>query len=380
MKKMGVREIARLANVSPGTVDRALHGRKGITDETRARILTIAESIGYSPDLAARALSIGRAPVRIGICIPREIHHYFDHLLQGMLVEARRFERLGVQVIHHPTERFGADEVRRVRGLLAARPDALVLAPGSPEALAPVIDEAERDGVRVICVDTDAASSKRSTLVAVDAGLGGRLAAELMAGLLNGHDEVAVITGMLSLENHARSAQSFVDAYAVFQAGSPPVEIVEAFDDEDESFRKCYDLLTTRPSLGGIYVNTSNSLPVCRAISVCGLVRRVRLITTDVFRGLIPFFDKGIVSASIHGRPFAVGETAIRLIVDHLLNGRPLPHTYRLTPHVALRSNCRSFREVRGSGADPTELDPLEVAADTGGLPGILLSSTYLHQ
>ena len=49
---MGIREIARLANVSPGTVDRALHGRKGITDETRARILTIAESIGYSPDLA----------------------------------------------------------------------------------------------------------------------------------------------------------------------------------------------------------------------------------------------------------------------------------------------------------------------------------------
>ena len=355
MKKVGIREIARLANVSPGTVDRALHGRIGITDETRARILAIAESIGYSPDLAARALSIGRAPVQIGICIPREIHHYFDNLLQGMLLEAHRFERLGVKVTYHPTERLGADEVRKARELLAARPDALILAPGSPEALAPVIDEAERSGVRVICVDTDAPASTRSTLVAVDASLGGRLAAELMAGFLDRDDRVVVITGMLSLENHGRSARSFVEAYGEFRAGSPGVEIVEAHEDEDESFRKCYELLSARQPPAGIYVNTVNSLPVCRAISVCRLAGQVRLITTDVFRDLVPFFDKGIVSASIHGRPFALGETAIRLIVDHLLNGEQLPSTYRLTPHVVLRSNCRSFREARRDEAGTPE-------------------------
>jgi len=42
MRKIGVRQIAKLADVSPGTVDRALHGRKGVTENTRKRILAIA--------------------------------------------------------------------------------------------------------------------------------------------------------------------------------------------------------------------------------------------------------------------------------------------------------------------------------------------------
>ncbi len=365
MRKTGIREIARLANVSPGTVDRALHGRRGITPETRARIVAIAESIGYSPDLAARALSIGRAPVQIGICVPREIHYYFDHLLQGMLVEARRFERLGVQVINNPTERFGVDDTRKVRELLDARPQALILAPGSPEALTPLIDEAEKDGIRVICVDTDAPSSKRSTLVAVDAGLAGRLAAELMSSLVERDASVVVITGMLDLENHARTARSFVASYAEYQPGSSPVEIVEAFEDEDESFRKCYALLNRRPTIAGMYVNTANSLPVCRAISVCGLSGKVRLITSDVFRDLVPFFDKGTVSAAVHGRPFALGETAMSLIVDHLLNGKPLPTAYHLMPQVVLRSNCRYFRETRRPDEEPLDLDSTIVPTGT---------------
>src|SRR5579859_6284995 len=72
--KHGIHLIAEMANVSIGTVDRALHGRGGIKESTRKRILQIAQQIGYSPNLAARALSVARAGVRIGVCIPKEIH------------------------------------------------------------------------------------------------------------------------------------------------------------------------------------------------------------------------------------------------------------------------------------------------------------------
>lgn len=358
MKKIGIREIARLAGVSPGTVDRALHSRRGITDETRLRILAIAENMGYSPDLAARALSTGRAPVQIGICIPREIHHYFDHLLQGMLVEARRFARLGVQIIYSPTERFGSDDVRKATELLNRRPDVLIIAPGSPQALTPVIDDAEAGGIRVICVDTDAPASKRSTLVSVDAGVCGKLAAELMTGFLSSDSEVVVITGMLGLENHARSAQSFVESYAEYNPGSPAAKVIEAHEDEDEAFRKCYALLTEHSSIAGIYVNTVNCLPVCRAISARGLSGRIRLIASDLFTDMIPYFDKGTVSASIHGRPYALGETSIRLAVDHIVNDKPLPLSHRLMPHVVMRSNCRLFHEVRRPAGEPLLVDP----------------------
>jgi hypothetical protein len=52
MKPIRIAEIAKLANVTIGTVDRALDGRKGISAETRSRILEIARSVGYRPNIA----------------------------------------------------------------------------------------------------------------------------------------------------------------------------------------------------------------------------------------------------------------------------------------------------------------------------------------
>ena len=96
-ERHGIHLIAEMANVSIGTVDRALHGRGGIKDATRQRILQIARQIGYTPNLAARALSVTKSSARIGVCMPREIHFFYDQLWSGVLDEAKRVAQLGIQ-------------------------------------------------------------------------------------------------------------------------------------------------------------------------------------------------------------------------------------------------------------------------------------------
>jgi len=151
MKRIGIREIAGLAGVSIGTVDRALHGRARINEETRERILTIAKNVGYTPNLAARALSVAKSTTRIGVCIQREIHFFYDQVRQGVLSEAHSHEHLGVEIIYRPVDRLGAGEPARVRELPGDF-QAIIVTPGDPKKLAPVINEAEGRGVRVVCV------------------------------------------------------------------------------------------------------------------------------------------------------------------------------------------------------------------------------------
>ena len=345
--KIGVRQIAKLANVSLGTVDRALNGRKGVSESTRKRVLEIAESAGYRPDPAARALSAGRVPVLLGVCIPREIHYYFDQLLRGMQTEARRLERLGVRVLYRPTVRLGVEEVEGISELLRLGVQGLVIVPGNPAKLTSVINAAEQKDIRVVCVDTDAPGTRRSTVVCAEAEVAGRLAAELMSGFTPLKSHVAVVTGMLDIEDHVKKTKSFSELYPRLSDGGEVVDIVEAHEDEEEAFQKCFALLQQRPSLAGLYVNTVNCLPVCRAICAQGLSGKIVLITTDLFRGMVPYFDRGTIRASIHGRPFIQGELAMRFLVDHLVNGRPLPPAYYVAPHVVMRSNLQLFREIR---------------------------------
>jgi LacI family transcriptional regulator len=347
MKKNGIPEIARMANVSIGTVGRALLGRKGVSKSTRERILSIAEAVRYKPNLAARALSRGRTRIRIGVCIPRELHYYFDQLRDGIHEEAHRFEHLGIELNLRPAERLGVGEVDRVSELIADGVRALIVAPGDPAGLVPLINEAESKGIRVVCVDNDVQASCRSTVVSVDAEVSGKSAAELMGRFVDPGAEVAMITGLQSVELHRKKAAGFCELFPQICEGGKLVEIVDTLEDEDDPMRKCFDLLERRKSLSGIYVRTGNCLPICRALSVLGLSGKIHVIASDLFREMIPYFENGAIQASVNGRPYMQGQMAMRVLVDHLVRGHSLPPHCRLNPQIVLRSNLRLFREVR---------------------------------
>src|SRR3954454_18545415 len=59
--RVTIADIARRAGVSKGAVSYALNGRPGLSEATRARILAIADELGWYPNRAARALSAARA-------------------------------------------------------------------------------------------------------------------------------------------------------------------------------------------------------------------------------------------------------------------------------------------------------------------------------
>jgi LacI family transcriptional regulator len=349
MKKQrrGIHLIAELANVSIGTVDRALHGRDGINEATRQRILQIARQISYTPNLAARALSVSKATARIGVCIPREIRFFYDQLWSGVLDEARRVAQLGIQFVNLPVHALGEDDTKAFKELSQSGVNGIILTAGNPEGLRPLIDDAEEKGIRVVCVSTDAPESRRSSIVCVEPSLNGRLAGELMGKFVPPGSKVAVVAGMLTAEDHRKKTDGFSEAFPRHCPGGTIVNVIEGHEDEDESFQKTFDLLGRVPTLAGLYVNTVNCLPVCRALGARGLAGKVKLITTDLFAEMSPYFEKGTITASIYQQPHRQGQLAVRLMADHLSTKVPFPPTVHLSPGVVMSSNLHLFREIR---------------------------------
>ncbi len=50
-------DIAKLAEVSPGTVDRVLHNRGKVSPEKRAKVEKVLKEINYEPNMVARVLA-----------------------------------------------------------------------------------------------------------------------------------------------------------------------------------------------------------------------------------------------------------------------------------------------------------------------------------
>jgi LacI family transcriptional regulator len=346
-QRRGIPLIAQMANVSIGTVDRALHGRGGINEKTRQRILQIARQIGYTPNLAARALSVARAGVRIGVCLPREIHFFYDQLWSGVLDEEMQASQLGIDFVHRPVQALGEGDVEAFKELIDQGVTGIILTAGNPKELKPLIDDAEAKGVRVVCVSTDAPESRRSSVVCVEPYLNGCLAGELMGKFVPPGSRVAIVAGMLTAEDHRKKTDGFSDSFPRHCSGGKIAAVIEGHEDEDESFQKTFDLLRRTPGLAGIYVNTVNCLPVCRALGARNLSAKVKLITTDLFLEMSPYFKKDTIAASIYQHPHRQGQIAVRLIADNLAGQVSFPPAVHLSPGVVMSSNLHLFREIR---------------------------------
>jgi LacI family repressor for deo operon, udp, cdd, tsx, nupC, and nupG len=120
-----VKDVARLAHVSPKTVSNVVNGTAPVSDGMRARVEAAMLELDYVPNLSARALRNGRSGL-IALALPDLSTPYSAEMAHHFVVEAGR-RRLGVQI----EESAGSDE-REMKLILKARAhliDGLVLNP-----------------------------------------------------------------------------------------------------------------------------------------------------------------------------------------------------------------------------------------------------------
>jgi LacI family transcriptional regulator len=341
-KAAGIRDIAKALGTSIGTVDRALHGRTGVSARTKARVLRMAEQLGYKPNIAARSLKLNRN-LRIAAVLPREIAAFFDPLRGGIRAAAE--ETVGMQItldfIEFP--RLGSGDPAALESAAAKRYDGILFTPGYPRELAPVIRYIVAQGIPMLCVASDAPESGRVGAVTVDAYTSGGLAAELLSHKLQTPSRVATITGELATFDHAEKLRGFAASLALFAPHLTLLPVVESHESPEDAYRQTIALLKNKARPDAIYISTANSLHVLRALEEQKLLGRVQVVTTDLFHELVPLLESGKVLATLYQRPHAQGKMAFETLLGHLMEKDKPVKTHRLAPHIILRSNLPLF-------------------------------------
>ncbi len=340
-RAVGIKDIARALGISTGTVDRALHDKPDVNSSTRARVLAMAESLGYRPNLAARQLKSSKV-VRISVHLPREIALFWDSLREGIREAAAPFEP-AAQVDFQTYPRLGEGDVALFEEALKSDVSGLIVSPGDPLALKPYIRKAVQKGIAVACVVTDAPDTDRLTSVSADPFTVGAVAGELLSRFLSSGGPVAFFTGWLGTQDHADKLRGFESSVNAVDRGVQLAAVIEAHDDERVGYKRALNLLDVQPDIKGIYVSTVNSLPVLRAIEKAGRTGQITVVTTDMFSELIPFIRRGVVTATVYQRPLTQGQLALHALYRFLLEGVRPPSRIHVVPHIVMRSNLDLF-------------------------------------
>lgn len=109
-----LRDVAKAAGVSPMTVSNVLNNHPHVRAETRERVLTAIDDLGYRVNVAARNLRAGRTDT-IGFAVPEVESPYFGQL--ASLIIARAHDA-GYRVA---IERTGADRESELSAITSSR-------------------------------------------------------------------------------------------------------------------------------------------------------------------------------------------------------------------------------------------------------------------
>lgn len=215
-------------------------------------------------------------------------------------------------------------QIEIVENFISRRVDGIVLAPTDRVALVGVIEKAQREGIPVTIFDSGANTNSYVSFVATDNYAGGQMAAQRLAGLLNGRGRVAVVAVAPGSASTMDRERGFQDTLSHRYPDLRVVALHYGMSDRARSLAVTEDILSAHPGLDGIFAsNESSAVGAAQALKSRGLAGKVKLVGFDSSSSLVADLKSGVIDSLVVQNPYRMGYEAVKTIVDHLAGRTP---------------------------------------------------------
>lgn len=335
-----IKEIAQLANVSRGTVDRVLNHRGSVSRETAERVLEIARTLGYKPNRAGMALAAQKKKLRLGVVLFGPENPFFDRVLAGIHTKAEELSAYDCTVLVRRVPFDAFAQIAAMEELVVEGIHGLVLTPYNDPAVVERINLLHSQGIPVITTNTDIQGSRRLAYVGSDYRQGGRTAGGLMRLVTGGRARLGIITGSSQVLCHTERIAGFLEVIKETAPGLQVLDIQKNHDDEAESYAVTSRFLEEHPEADAIFFVAAGVQGGCRAIRELGREGSLRVICFDAEDTVRQLVTDGLICASISQQPRRQGSLPLELLFDYLTTGeRPEQEIYYVDASIKIREN-----------------------------------------
>jgi len=329
-KKYTIKDIAQMAGVSKGTVDRVLHNRGKVSPTALEKINEVLNVIDYEPNLIARNLKNTKV-YRICVLLPDpEIDPYWLPCVNGIQDAAAEFKAYSVVIqTHYFNPESTKSFLKTHEAIIAQSPDAVLLAPLFHKETIEIIKQYDELGIMVNTFNNQVESSSIKSFVGQDLYKSGRVAASLM-NLILPKGQIAIIHIDESLKNavHMQEKEKGFRSY---------------FDDKKLSdfslltLKLKYSNIETKfaafieehPDLSGIFITTSKAYQIASILSTLKN-KKIALIGYDLIEKNVNYLNQGLVHFLIHQNQKRQAYLGISTLAEHFIFRKDIPETILL--------------------------------------------------
>lgn len=234
-----IREVAKLAGVSPSTVSRVMNGTANVDEEKKERVFRAIEETDFKPNELARALFKQSSKI-IGVIVPNIENPFFNELAKAVEEESYRN---GYKMLLCNSNNNTEKELMNIQMLNQMKADGLIIVTYSDHT-GQAIAECE---LPTVVVDRKLTGGGETAYVESDHYKGGQLAMEHLIHC--GCRNIVCLKGPVELSSGQQRYRGYQDMCRKYGVEE---QCIECSYDYEDGLEATAELITTYPDVDGI--------------------------------------------------------------------------------------------------------------------------------
>ena len=339
-----IKDIAALAGVSKGTVDRVLHKRGKVSKKALDAINNVLKEIDYQPNLIARNLKNNKTYHICALIPDPNEDPYWQYCLEGINDAIAEFKPLGVFI---QTCYFSPNSIQSFfdanKEILELLPDAVLITPLFYKETLEIINKYSSLNITVSTFNNQINSTLVKGFVGQDLYRSGRVAAQLMRMITPVSSEICIIhfdeilNNALHMQEKEKGFRSYFDELEANEYKITTYKIKEP-----DSKGTISSLINKKSKTAGIFVTTSKAFKVAKFIQK-NKVTNMKLIGYDLLSENISYLNEGVITFLINQNPKGQTYFSLVYLVEHFLFNKDIPNQKFLPIDIINAENLSSY-------------------------------------
>lgn len=345
-RNIRIKDIARMAGVSKGTVDRVLHKRGRVSAEAYEKVMKVLDEIDYKPNLIARTLSSNKN-YRILALLPNPAaDEYWAQTHEGIVQAEAEWAYYNVAIEKLVFDQYNKESFKeKAKEVLLGKPDGIITAPIFYDEALVFFEGLRKEGVPYVLFNTNIPEVHPLSFIGQDSFHSGKVGAELM--YLGQHEGGKL--AVLHLDEDIHNSVHLIEKERGFREyfknrNCLSFEIEEtSLRPNEPGFEENLNGVLCDPKLKGVFVSTSKGTSVVAGCLEKNGKQRVRLIGYDILEENLKYLRRGTIDFLINQNPKRQAFLSISHLANHLIFKKNAPQLDLFPLEVITQQNVDSY-------------------------------------
>ncbi|WP_455593166.1 LacI family DNA-binding transcriptional regulator [Bacteroides sp.] len=333
--KYTIKDIAEIAGVSPGTVDRVIHNRGDVSPESRKKVEDVLQQLNYVCKLHSITPKHERQ-IRLLIILPQHSPgEYWEQIEKGIEKALVQFANVKLKARYLYYDQFDVYSCRKIfKEALILKNDAVVIGPSFYDETVLFANQLYLKDVPFVFVDTPVSNTEPLATFAPHSFQAGIVQARLLTSVMEAGKEIALFQAKrIGDETSIQSLERQHGFLSYLKENSLNINVVctqYSKSDDKQNEEMLTDFFRTHTNIGGAAVFNTRAYIISDFLKR-NRIKGIKLIGFGTNARNVTDLKEGYISFLIAERPEYQGYMSVKTILESLLYNKTT-EAYNYTP------------------------------------------------